>query len=188
MQKKKKNKTFSYFPSLSFSRLPKLSIDVEAQTARHDLHTRSCTPPNRDPNRADIYLFVHLSLCNGTPANSIRNIYIYISRAKLPPLSNHSIDAPHPSSVDYVCKRLPFLSIQFYPENLLKRLIVPVESPLPDHADSVADFRLILINPSLSFSLDGQRFFECYIFDPRMEGRWKFYSSILPLVIVARVC
>lgn len=130
---RKKIKASLHFP-LSF---PRISFTetinwCRGYKQRATIYTHAAAPPNTEIQTERIYLFVHLSLCNGTPANSIRNIYI--SRAKLPPLSNHSIDAPHSSLVDYVCKRLPFLSIQFYPENLLKRLIVPVlvavESPL----------------------------------------------------------
>lgn len=86
-ERRKKNKSIPDFlplfspslsPSLSYLVYRNYQLISGIQTARHDLHTRSCTPEHRDPNRADIYLFVHLSLCNGTPANSIRNIYIYI--------------------------------------------------------------------------------------------------------------
>lgn len=60
-------------------------------------HTQLHTLERRNPNTERIYppRPVHLSLCNGTPANSIRNIYIYLSRTlNYTPLSNHSIEPP----------------------------------------------------------------------------------------------
>lgn len=123
-----------FFPPLP-SRLPKLSIDFgDTNSAPRFTHTQ--LHPRTPSSKQSGYICSSICRCVTEHRLIVLEIYIYISRAKLPPLSNHSIDAPHPSLVDYVCKRLPFLSIQFYPENLLKRLIVPVlvavESPLLD--------------------------------------------------------
>lgn len=88
---------------------------------RATIYTHAAAPPNTEIQTERIYICSSICRCVTEHRLTVLEIYIYISRAKLPPLSNHSIDAPHPSSLDYVCKRLPFLSIQFYPENLLKR-------------------------------------------------------------------
>lgn len=82
--------------------------------ARYNTHSQ--LHPRTPKSKQNVYISspVHLSLCNGTPANSIRNIYI--SRTKLP-LSNHSIENHPPASgfpallqiatvaTDYVGKR-----------------------------------------------------------------------------------
>lgn len=53
---KKKNKSIPPFSPLLPSYLVYRNYQLMSgiQTARHDLHTRSCTPEHRDPNRADI--------------------------------------------------------------------------------------------------------------------------------------
>jgi len=68
--------------------------------ARYNAHSQ--LHPQTPKSKQSVYISspVHLSLCNGIPANSIRNIYIYIyiyiSRTKLP-LSNHSIENHPPA-------------------------------------------------------------------------------------------
>lgn len=95
---------------------------------RHGLHTRSCTPEQRRSKQSG---YICSSICRCVTEHRLIVLEIYIYLTKLPRCQTTRSTHPCPSVGLRLCKRL---SIQFYPENLLKRLIVlvhgAVESPL----------------------------------------------------------
>lgn len=89
-----------------YSRLPKLSIDVVAQTARHGLHTRSCTPERHGSKQSG---YICSSICRWVTEHRliVLEIYIYL-RLNYPAVKPLDRRTPTPLA-DYVCKRLPAL-------------------------------------------------------------------------------